>query len=215
MAFPTTGVLDNFTGTDGTALPTYSANWGGSFFGDTNLQILTNTANCPSASCGNYWQATQFGPDSEAYGTIALTTPDDGFRLFVRCGGTSLNTALNAYQVRVGNVNQTTLQISRTDAGTTTVLGANIAITALGVGDMLGISVVGNTITAYINYASGGGWASVGSRTDSTYSAAGYIALEEWHTTANYGLDNFGGGTVVAIPLLNIDPIMQSAVYRM
>src|SRR5258708_29646870 len=54
------------------------------------------------------------------------------------------------------------------------------------------MQVTGNTISAWID--TGGGWKLVGSRTDSTYSQAGYIGAELYGGTSR-SLDDFGGGT--------------------
>jgi hypothetical protein len=86
--------------------------------------------------------------------------------------------------------------ICREDNGGLVVLGSSITDFAPSSGDGLGIEVVGNTISAY--HRVGGTWTSKGSRTDSTYTAAGKVGFKV--NTASVRIDNFGGGTVSGGP---------------
>jgi hypothetical protein len=70
-------------------------------------------------------------------------------------------------------------------------LGGPIAAT-FGRGARVGISIVGSTINVWLN--TGAGWVKVGSRTDATYAAAGFIGAELYGGT-NRSFDDFGGGT--------------------
>jgi hypothetical protein len=78
----------------------------------------------------------------------------------------------------------------RVDGGSSTTLGATAAQT-VSVGDKLGIRAIGSTIEAWYYDSSAGTWSFLFSRTDSTYSSAGYIAME----SRGSALDDFGGGT--------------------
>ena len=64
-------------------------------------------------------------------------------------------------------------------------------------GDSIGMSMVGSTITVYYK-ASGGSWTSLGTRTDSTYTAAGRLQLGQWLSSSGVAstIDNFGGGAI-------------------
>src|SRR4029077_2131878 len=72
----------------------------------------------------------------------------------------------------------------------------------------IGLSVIGNTLTAW-GYTNGV-WAVINTRTDSTYSAAGYIGV----SLANSGgdtFDDFGGGTFVVLAGGETASVVQQA----
>lgn len=194
MAFPTTGVLDAFTGANGTSPP--NANWTEPLFeGDGGLQIQGNQATSDNASFGDsYWNPGTFGPDSEAYITIS-TLPASGFIIYLMIRGVSPGVAgIDGYYLElVKNPGTDDVSIWRYDDGVSTQLGAAIS-QEFSTGDALGFEAIGSTIAAY-RKPSASAWASLGTRTDSTYSAAGYLALGCQATTVR--LDDFGGGTVV------------------
>lgn len=197
MAFPSTSVLDNFTGTNGTDLPVYSANWQSAPAGGVNLEIQSNAATGTAAASNNTnsW-ATDFGPDCEIYVTIT-TKPADGNILLLVARGvqtTSLGT-IDGYCLRFAPASGTdSLIIQRIDNGAQSNLVAPIS-QEVSNGDSLGLEIVGNTLTAYYK-PSGGAWTSVGTVTDSTYTAAGKIGMLTSSNTIR--LDDFGGGTYVA-----------------
>jgi hypothetical protein len=62
-------------------------------------------------------------------------------------------------------------------------------------GDKLGLECIGSTIAAYVFQS--GAWSQLGTRTDSTYSAAGKIGVRLSDAGSNSRIDDFGGGTVV------------------
>ena len=194
MAFPTTSVLDAFTGTNGDDLPTYSGNWSQTA-GIANLEIQSNSATATSngTNNSNYWNASNFGPDSECYVTISTK---HGTGNAVVCGvrhqqETSGATIAGYWIYSLTNTGTDQYTLERLDNGVITQLGADFAqeITA---GDSIGIEAVGSTLTAY--YHNGSSWSSLGTRTDSTYSGAGKLLLFCSDTSAR--LDGFGGGTV-------------------
>lgn len=197
MAFPSTAVLDTFTGTNGDDLPTYSGNWQAAPTGGVNLEIQSNAATGTAAASNNTnsW-AADFGPDCEVYVTIT-TKPADGNVLLLVARGvqtTSLGT-IDGYCLRFAPASGTdSLIIQRIDNGAQSNLVAPIS-QEVSNGDSLGLEIVGNTLTAYYK-ASGGSWTSVGTVTDSTYSAAGKIGILTSSNTIR--LDDFGGGTYVS-----------------
>lgn len=197
MAFPSTSVLDNFTGTDGTDLPVYSANWQATPTGGSALEIQANAATGTSAGGNNTnsW-ATDYGPDCEVYVTIN-TKPADGNVILLLARGqqtTSLLTA-DGYALRfVQNAGTDTFVIQRITNGAATSLSSTFSQEVTN-GDSIGLEIVGNTLTAYYK-AGGGAWTSLGSTTDSTYTAAGKIGMLTSSTGVR--LDAFGGGTYVA-----------------
>src|SRR5690349_1068085 len=117
-AFPTTSVLETFTGTDGTT--PINANWG-------NSEIRTNSSGCnirsnaaaPNNTNNNgcYWSAASFGADEEAYLTIVNVGSTAVWAPCVRIASPSSNTATNttdAYCVEIEDATDT-LQIVRID----------------------------------------------------------------------------------------------------
>jgi parallel beta-helix repeat protein len=192
--FPTTGTLDNFNRSNEGPPP--SASWANTTGLSGSLQVTSNQAAGSSASpaAGTnaaYWNVTTFGPEAEAFVTVA-TKP-----------GTNQGVAVAVRLREVGTVNVDGYRclfvtrsgtdeflIQRVDNGTTTTLGAVMA-QELSAGQKFGCEAIGSTIALY--YYNGSTWASLGSRTDSTYPAAGYIGADSTSTTAR--LDDFSGGT--------------------
>ena len=190
-AFPATGILDNFDRGDSASL---GANWG-AFYGDANLAILSNQASNSSGWRGNYWNVATYGPDCEAY-FVVQGGATNRTNVFARVGGADLNSP-DAYGVRVNNVAVPgDWNISREDSGTETDLGLTFS-QSVSAGDSIGIFISGSTI--YAEYKpSAGSWTSLANRSDGTYGAAGYLALESNSAAGAY--DDFGGGTIAGGP---------------
>ncbi len=189
-SFPTDGMLDNFNRADSASL---GSNWG-AFSGYSNLDLNGNQCRNPAtagttAYAGNYYNAAQYGPDCENYLTLAAR-PTDGAYMMLRVGGT-LSTP-NAYAFGLNSGGSGVHSLLRVDSGLPTPLGATFS-QALAVGDSIGISAVGSTLSAYYK-PSGGNWTLLASRTDSTYSSAGYLAVAS--TVGGWKADDFSGGTV-------------------
>lgn len=190
MAFPTTSVLETFTGTNGTNPP--NANW--SAVGPlANLQIQSNQA--AAFVLGNedadYWNPGTFGPDCEAFITVATLDAAD----LDTCGVVARldPAALNGYLSVAHSANIT---IERLDGGASTTLATFTQ--AFSNGDSIGIQIIGSALTAW--YKSGAGaWVSLGSTTDSTYTGTGNIGafINSNALTSTTRMDNFGGGKFV------------------
>jgi hypothetical protein len=152
----------------------------------TSNQVESVTGGTDSSSA---WDISTFGPATEAYITLVGGTDDSG--IFTRL--TTLTWATTdgylAYHSSGNN-----LQIWRVDNGSWTQLGADVAHT-VGAGDKIGLESSGSTHTFYLDDG-GAGWASQFTRTDGTYTSAGYIGAYNW--TASAPMDDFGGGTVAA-----------------
>lgn len=193
MAFPTTGILDNFNRADEGPPPT---GWRseGLVGASSGLIVQSNTCKDSTADGGVY--ATSYGPDSECFYTWS-TLPANGqsCRLGVRISTPGGSTS--GYELRVNRVDANPgadILYLRLDSGAATQLGATINDTdgALSSGVKFGMDVSGNTITGYVNRS--GSWSSYSSQSDSTYTAAGYIGMRCSDTSALF--DDFGGGTV-------------------
>lgn len=194
MAFPTTGVLDAFTDTNGVDLPAHSASWVAPPAGAVNLEVQSNQATGTTAGyCLNY-RSTNYGPSSEAYVTVVTPPATSGIATVgVRYANETSFATLDGYNLTLTVAAGTdTLTIQRIDNGVSTALGAAIS-QEVSAGDAFGLYANGSTLQAYYK-ASGGSWGQVGTdRTDSTYSAAGKIALLCTGTTVRF--DDFGGGS--------------------
>jgi hypothetical protein len=186
---PTTPVLDNFNRANGGV----GANW--SLIrpsGFAGMNVLSNAAVDASATLftWDFWNAATFGPDAEAYVTVAHYGASDTTRIGARVsnGGT---TSQSGYYVAISSAGA--WSILRIDSGISTTLASG-ATQALASGDKVAIRIVGTVVSAL--HFTGGSWQQVLSydtSADSTrYSNAGNLAVEFRTST----LDDFGGGTI-------------------
>jgi hypothetical protein len=157
------------------------------------MNVLGNAAVDSSSTqfAWNYWNPAGFGPDCEAYVTVASHGASDTIRIGARVtsGGT---TSQSGYYVAVSSTGA--WSIIRIDSSASTTLASGVTQT-LASGDKLGIRIVGSVVTA-LHYTGGSGWQQVlGYDTSSDsirYTGAGQLALEFKTST----LDDFGGGTL-------------------
>lgn len=217
MAFPTTSVLDTFT--DASAprtLPTYDpTDWadyqavegGGLVYSTT----VSGTAKRPSsgntAAC--YWQ-TISAVDVEVFIDIVTGT---SLQYSVDCRIANptdfTGSTWNAYQLLYTKASTTLAIVSVVSGSATTLATYTQTVSA---GDSIGMSAIGSTITAYYK-PSGGAWTTLGSVTDTSITAAGFIGVQNIGTTFEF--DNFGGGAPVAPAVLPPLPtIVDFAVAR-
>lgn len=204
MAFPTTGILDNFNRADAADL---GANW--SLIRWSHLSIESNQSSSPEFLVAeDYWNVESFGPDSEVYATVTWGSSDDalvGFYLRMMDPP-----SLDGYHILCGGSSYGIYYFSRFDNGVETILGAyenqNFAS-----GDSVGASMVGDTLTSYHKPAAGS-WSALATRTDATYSGAGYLGLYQAAVDGDY-VDDFGGGTIVVPPNLDTRSKRASAIY--
>lgn len=188
MAFPTTGVIDDFNRADN---PTsLGANWSAFPLGGSSRHgITSNQANVQGTGYhADYWNPSTFGPDTECYVTIKAGGERE---MYVRTAQESSGATCDCYSTYGGNSGSPAWGIYQYTNGGFTLLGATFAMT-LTTNDVLGLEVIGNTITVYKNGAS------VASRTDSTWAGvSGHIGFTTGNIAAAATDDNFGGGTVV------------------
>lgn len=202
MAFPVNGILDAFTRADSTT--TVGTNWTaftavGASSG--NEGILSNQLYNPHGSFSNYtgmyWNPTTFGPDMEVYMSLPTkytANAGDNWTIYLRSQHLSPVGTENTYNLQI-NVDNNQLNISRSDAGVGTQLGASVSQT-ISSGDKAGLSIVGSTITVYYNTA--GTWNTITTRTDSTYTGNGSIGWYIPGNTQDGRFDDFGGGTLAS-----------------
>lgn len=197
MTFPTTSILDNFNRAD-TSNISGSSSWGAStLFGQSAFGITSNQLDTIAANCNNIWTPTY--TDTEVYITINdAMYGTNRIALGARFSGSG--STPNGYFVFWKHDNDT-IGFYKYTSGASSQIGTDISI-VLSAGDKFGMSVIGNTLTAYA-YQSGA-WSSIGSQTDSTYTSAGYLwVFARLNSTANL-MDDFGGGEVVsssAVPI--------------
>ena len=180
-------MLDNFNRANEGPPP--SANWSTDIenVGALGLKVVSNacTDNAGSFSDG-WWNASQFGPDSEVYATLA-TVAYTRLNMRIQSPGTS---GCDGYYLDY-NPGSSFVKLFRIDNAVETQLGATEVFTVSN-GESLGAEAIGSTLTAY---RKSGSWASLFFRTDSTYGGSGYLGLTGQNSVV---YDDFGGGTVVA-----------------
>lgn len=192
----TSAVIDNFNRTDEGPPMT---NWGlvNELFGSNTrgLKVVSNQAeNTFGGVHADYRSATTYGPNAEVYVTIvAMGGGADTSGVMIGLGdptGTPTGYSLLASK------NTSTLTVYRIDGDSNhTVLGATMSQTITD-GDSPCLRREGNDLNVYYKVGAGS-WTFVGTRTDATYTSAGYFGL--WADGGSVGsakLDNLGGGTL-------------------
>ena len=197
MAFPTTGVLDNFTRGNETPL-TNGGQWtNGIWFSTSSACNLVSNAVVPETPfnfSSAAWNPATF-TDCEEYGTVGATSGGPGLCLrFNNLGG-----ATTGYEVFLFNT--TTVAVFRRGGGSDTQIGSSYTIATAAIGDQLGASMVGSTLTTYYK-AGAGAWTALGAITDTTYPGPGYLGILFDNSSGSGKFTSFGGGTVVpsAVP---------------
>lgn len=163
-------------------------------FTNSGLLITSNAVGNDGATGAGemYYNPITPGPDVEVYAT--WSTIATAILLWARVGGT-IPDQPNAYAMEV-DAGSTSCTVSAITAGTNNPIGGAITITTPAAGHKFGMSVIGNTITVYQD--TGSGFVAKGTKTDSTYPGAGRIGMSVVGTGER--VDDFGGGTVVALP---------------
>lgn len=190
MAFPTLGILDQFTRANETPI---AAPWAGPIFtGETQLRLVSNQL-ANDGSDGNSYYNTQFGPDIEAYCTLTSALAASARVIFYF--RSTVGASVSGYRVQFRNIaGDHLIEIDRMDANVNTQLGGNIdPADTFASGDGFGCSMVSNEIIAYYKQGAGA-WTNMGARTDSTYAGAGFTGVSLVGATT---VDDFGGGTIL------------------
>lgn len=200
MPFPNTPILDG--GTSPIENP-IAANWSGPYVSGTSQLQRTSTgiARTTAAGDNSYYDISTFGPDMEAYATIAVletATNTEESDLCIRLNnGPGASASRSCYVINIrasSTASSDRMRIYRLDAGAATQLGATYTIGTIQVGDSYLIRAVGNQIEGFYNIQ-GTGWTSrIGPVTDNTYSSGSHIVLQMARAASR--LTNFGGGSV-------------------
>lgn len=193
MEYPTTSILDSFTRGDEDPVANFSSAFGGA--GDV-FRLVSNAINADSLLNGiatGYWDAGTFGPDMEAWVTVATKGANGEYAsVFARMLNPGFPTT-DLYDVRATTDAGTDIwTINRVDNAVGTPLGSTFT-QEVSNGDGIGIRCIKDRISAW--YRSGGVWTKLAERTDGTYSAAGYAGVGVNNTTVYF--DDFGGGTFI------------------
>jgi hypothetical protein len=197
MAFPTTGIIDNFNRGDEDPVSD-GGKWslGPDDFGANTLRLATNELR-PTVGVTNanaYRNDQDYGPDTEVFTTIGVI-PSTAVLLYARLVDIGAGTT-DGYACYFNFSGTDDALICRVDNDSLVGLGSAITPAApYAAGDKLGLECIGSTISAYVFQS--GAWSLLGSRTDSTYTAAGKIGVKISDTSTNARVDDFGGGTVV------------------
>ena len=189
-AFPTAGVLDDFTGNENPRTG-WTDSPDGSSYG--NIRSLSGVGFGASGDVWVYYSAT--GPYAlpvEGYMTVPTLTgaaTSGEVDLLESVGSSSVDGY--AVETRPG---AGVFRIYRMDNSTNTQLGADIT-QAFSAGDALGMEISSGTLTPQYK-ASAGSWSALSTRSDSTYTSDKYAGFYMVNATGR--VDDFGGGTVVA-----------------
>lgn len=202
MAFPTTSVLDTLTG--GSSL---GGNWTTPTWGYPNGATEAAGVGASANQGAAYWNPATFGPDAEAYVTLATIPGGANYTaLGIRMtnNGTSSAPSLDGYWMWATPSGSWTLyKLVNNNWPGTSILTGTQAFTS---GDSIGLSAVGTTLTMKYK-AAAGSWATVSSVTDATWTGAGNIGF--LCDVAAGKLTNFGGGTIVSAPTNSVAPTVS------
>ena len=196
MAFPTTGILDNFAGANEDPITT---NWTSPMHsGHDALQRLSNSLQGHGAGSfsSGYYDVATYGPDSEVYITITtLPNVNSQIRLLLRLQNIGVDN-WDGYQLRYSHeaAADDEVGIYRMDDTADTLLGATVVQT-FSAGDAIGFEMIGDTLKGYRKPAAGA-WTELLSRTDSTYDPSGNLGVMIAEGATAIVLNDFGGGTV-------------------
>lgn len=193
--FPTTPLLDAFNRSN--TGPPLSSSWSDLAGGN---KVVSNQAAGNTASFNfSYYNVGQFGADQEAYITVAtVPAATDAAAVYCRMKDVGSVLTVDGYLCGViPAVGTDVIRIQRIDNAVATTLGADFSQEVAG-GDKLLFRLIGSTLEAF--YGTAGAFTSLGTRTDSTYLAGGYLGLLIQNTAAR--IDDYGGGTYAPQPPL-------------
>lgn len=197
MALPAS---DTFTGTNGTALQTYSANWA---INSGGLVINTN-AYAPASSgneCGARWTADAFNADQYSQATLTAKEGTSNFAVGVGCRHAAAGTGTYYGYYADGASSSFVFKMV---AGTWTQLGA--AFGSVATSSVMRLEVEGTTLTAKI------GGVSQGTRTDSAI-ASGVAGVTGYSTSTAMRADTWEGGNIAAAGVSQVPRSMHQ--YRL
>lgn len=195
-AFPSTPILETFTGADSTSPA--NSNWtNAELAGSSGLAIISNGA-APGGTggrWGGYWNAATFGPSAEAYATVSNIGSTAEGAICDRLANIGSGTT-NGYCVMWADATSE-VRIYRIDNEVLTQLGSS-ATQTITTTDRVGIKTIGDQICSWFS-DNGGAWTQLDCQTDSTYSAGGRIGMILNGSASVAAMDDFGGGDTVGM----------------
>ena len=194
---PAASVLDAFAGAPGPL----STNWRSPALGDSGtVSVVSGGQTAGSAGTSSAtWSATTFAADQEvALGVAALPRAGDFLQLAGRVStlGTS---GLSAYILRVTPSTGTWDVRKKINGAASTSIHTFTA--PVNAGDGIALQLVGPTLNVY-RMSPGGGWAKLGSTSDTALAARGYVSFNLGDTTARGG--SFAAGDVSQAPAAQV-----------
>jgi hypothetical protein len=179
-----TPVLDSFTRANASTL---GSNWTADPLHQSYVSfgIVSNLCeNNGHPSCANWWSQNFFPASQEAY--VTVTQPGSGTYSELLCRVQFPGTAsARGYALRWDSSHIYVYNPAGTD------ISGSLTPT-VSAGDRVGLSCVGNQITAW--HDTGSGWVNIWSGTDTTYAGSGYVGLVDSNDSGTLELSNFGGG---------------------
>jgi hypothetical protein len=184
-----TAILDNFNRADESPI---AGNWGSPLTPSYKKPSLISNQMAANANpdAKAWWNASQFGPNCEAYVTITYK-PQTGecVNVMLRASNVGLATLSGYWGEACTASGADTWDLYRFDSGIVTHIGTT-GTSEFAVGDGIGIEAIGSAIKLY--QRTSGVWTVRVSVTDTTYTTAGYLAVGM--EDAPQTLDDFGGG---------------------
>jgi len=209
MSFPVNSVLDNFNRTGEGPPPTgwsaVNATWKQLVIPDTpDNTYSTPQSGSDNLEFANFWSASTFGPDTEAFVTLINLGTDDWDRNGVILRGSTGGSGVSGYNIiwsknGTSNGSGAALTLQRVVNDAATEFGTEKA-RAFSSGYKIGATVTGTgaDVTIEVFTDEGSGWVSRGTWTDSDASritSSGYIGIQGWeHGGVTCRADDFGGG---------------------
>ena len=184
MTLPATDV---FTGSNGTALTTYSANW---TLNSGNFAINTNAIapNASTTECAAGWNADTFNNDQYSQGTVSVTNGQThAIGVACRCSTSGGTATYYGWYSDTGQANAAFLHKSVT--GTWTQLGSTGARWTNGLA--IRLEITGTTLRPM----RAGATDAIGTQTDSAI-ASGRAGLSGYGVGTSVRLDDWEGGNL-------------------
>lgn len=186
----------------GTADP-LAGSWGGKVLSGHTNQLKSTGGTCTRSSAGgagtgsSYWNGATYQDVAVSLTvTDATSTGDNDVSIFVRVANPGVSSQVNGYICAFRPNGTNVVELFRIDSSTISAALATTTNAAFDVNDghKIGCEMIGSTLKAYVNV--GAGWVEALSTTDSTYTAAGNIAVRM--ATSNHVIDTIGAQAVVA-----------------
>lgn len=194
-------ILDNFNRTDEDP----AVGWALVLDAGDELEVVSNEGQGNGAAfCKAYWDDTSFSGEIAAFVTLATASVSgQGVLYSLQDEGTSTwdGYELGAYDILDD------IFLERVDNNSFTTLGSSFSQAGAD-GDKVGGHLLSGTHEVY--YDTGGGWSSLGTRSDSTYTS-GFIGVR---SGAAIQIDDFGAGTIGTAGVAAPNPKRQSMRRR-